>query len=244
MFVDAARNEKGSDAGILIRGPDGVTMKYALRFTFRTTNNEAEYEALIARLAIVKSLGISRIWVQVDSKLVIDQDSQLPIMIELPNEVYVEIREKPAHEENSCLPVLQEPEDWRTHIARYLVKGQLPEDVTEAQKIKYRSFRFHTYSGDLYKKSWDGSLLSCVSKEDILKILDEVHQGWCGSHIEGRSLAVKDYPNRILLAHVGQRCCELCEEVRRVPENGVDTIPTHNPSDPNTKSCTVRHVEN
>ncbi|GAA0150547.1 hypothetical protein LIER_09470 [Lithospermum erythrorhizon] len=111
---------------------------------------------------------------------------------ELINEFYVEIREKPADEENSSLRVLQEPEDWTTAITRYLVKGPLPGDVTEARKIKYRSFRFHMYNGELYKKSWDGLLLSCVSKEDIHKIIAEVHQGWSGSHIGGRSLAVKN----------------------------------------------------
>ncbi|GAA0181610.1 hypothetical protein LIER_30261 [Lithospermum erythrorhizon] len=39
------------------------------------------------------------------------------------------------------------------------------------------------YNDELYKKSWDGPLLSCVSQEDIPKILIEVHQGWYGSHI-------------------------------------------------------------
>ncbi|GAA0158409.1 hypothetical protein LIER_38641 [Lithospermum erythrorhizon] len=34
LFVDAARNEKGSGAGVLIRGPHRVVMEYALRFTF------------------------------------------------------------------------------------------------------------------------------------------------------------------------------------------------------------------
>ncbi|GAA0169924.1 hypothetical protein LIER_24302 [Lithospermum erythrorhizon] len=48
-------------------------MEYALRFTFPTTNNEAEYEALVAGMAIVKSLGIKRIWVKGDSKLMMDQ---------------------------------------------------------------------------------------------------------------------------------------------------------------------------
>ncbi|GAA0143835.1 hypothetical protein LIER_04427 [Lithospermum erythrorhizon] len=181
MFVDGARNEKGSGAGIIIRGPDGITMEYTLRFTLCTTNNEVENEALIAGLAIVKSLGISRIWVKGDSKLVIDQNEEADHLSrlgttyydELTNKIYVEIREKLAHEENSILLVLEEPEDWGNPIARYLVKGQLPGNVTEARKIKYRSFRFHMYNGELYKKSWDGPLLSCVSKEDIPNILVE-----------------------------------------------------------------------
>ncbi|GAA0150761.1 hypothetical protein LIER_09626 [Lithospermum erythrorhizon] len=110
---------------------------------------------------------------------------------ELPKGVCVEIRDKPAYEECLSLPILQEPEDWRTPIARYLTNGQPPESLTEAQKIRNRSFKFYMYDEELYKKSWDWPLLRCVSDEDILKILAEVHQGWCGSHIGGRSLAVK-----------------------------------------------------
>ncbi|GAA0147621.1 hypothetical protein LIER_36551 [Lithospermum erythrorhizon] len=47
------------------------------------------------------------------------------------------------------------------------------------------------YDEELYKKSCDGPLLSCVLQEDIPRILAQVHQGWCGSHIGGRSVAVK-----------------------------------------------------
>ncbi|GAA0146162.1 hypothetical protein LIER_06182 [Lithospermum erythrorhizon] len=73
LFVDGARNEKGSGARILIRSPDNMVMEYALRFTFSTTNNKVEYEAMVAGMDIVKSLGITRIWVKGDSKLIIDQ---------------------------------------------------------------------------------------------------------------------------------------------------------------------------
>ncbi|GAA0139778.1 hypothetical protein LIER_01259 [Lithospermum erythrorhizon] len=72
LYVDGARNEKGSGAGILIRGLDGIAMEYALRFTFPTTNNEAEFEAIVAGLTIASSLGIDRIWVKGDSKLIMD----------------------------------------------------------------------------------------------------------------------------------------------------------------------------
>ncbi|GAA0158497.1 hypothetical protein LIER_15505 [Lithospermum erythrorhizon] len=73
LFVDGARNEKGSGAGILIRGPDNISMEYALRFSFPTTNNEAEYEVMVVGLTIAKSLGIKCTWVKGDSKLIMDQ---------------------------------------------------------------------------------------------------------------------------------------------------------------------------
>nr|GEY25518.1 ribonuclease H-like domain-containing protein [Tanacetum cinerariifolium] len=50
---------------------DGVT--YALRFRFNATNNEAEYEALIAGLQIAGQMGVQNLQANVDSKLVANQ---------------------------------------------------------------------------------------------------------------------------------------------------------------------------
>ncbi|GJW77127.1 reverse transcriptase domain-containing protein, partial [Tanacetum coccineum] len=43
---------------------------YALRFRFNATNNEAEYEALIAGLRIARQMGVQNLQENVDSKLV------------------------------------------------------------------------------------------------------------------------------------------------------------------------------
>ncbi|GAA0164281.1 hypothetical protein LIER_19957 [Lithospermum erythrorhizon] len=73
LHVDGAQNDKGEGAGVLIAGPHGVTMEYALQFEFRATNNEAEYEPMIVGLKLVKSLNITEVLVKGDSKLVIDE---------------------------------------------------------------------------------------------------------------------------------------------------------------------------
>nr|GEU70101.1 reverse transcriptase domain-containing protein [Tanacetum cinerariifolium] len=51
----------------------GIEYTYALRLTFSSTNNEAEYEALLAGLRIACRMNISNIEVKVDSKLVASQ---------------------------------------------------------------------------------------------------------------------------------------------------------------------------
>ncbi|GJV54549.1 reverse transcriptase domain-containing protein [Tanacetum coccineum] len=43
---------------------------YALRFEFTATNNEAEYEALIAGLRIAARMGVRNLEANVDSRLV------------------------------------------------------------------------------------------------------------------------------------------------------------------------------
>ncbi|PNX80925.1 gag-pol polyprotein [Trifolium pratense] len=48
LFVDGASNIKGSGAGVVLEGPDGVMIEQSLRFSFKANNNQAEYEALMA----------------------------------------------------------------------------------------------------------------------------------------------------------------------------------------------------
>ncbi|XP_072094212.1 uncharacterized protein [Arachis hypogaea] len=50
LFVDGASNPQGSGAGILLKGPEGINLEHSLRFSFKASNNQAEYEALIAGL--------------------------------------------------------------------------------------------------------------------------------------------------------------------------------------------------
>ncbi|GJR79066.1 reverse transcriptase domain-containing protein [Tanacetum coccineum] len=53
--------------------PEGTEFTYALRIRFKATNNEAEYEALIAGLRIVEETGVKNLQANVDSKLVANQ---------------------------------------------------------------------------------------------------------------------------------------------------------------------------
>nr|GEX87890.1 reverse transcriptase domain-containing protein [Tanacetum cinerariifolium] len=63
----------GSGAGLILTNPDGIEFTYALRFQFVASNNEAEYEALIAGLRIATQMGVKNIQANVDSKLVANQ---------------------------------------------------------------------------------------------------------------------------------------------------------------------------
>ncbi|GKD07373.1 reverse transcriptase domain-containing protein [Tanacetum coccineum] len=60
-------------AGVILADLEGAEFTYALRFQFEATNNEAEYEALIAGLRIAEKMGVQNLQVNVDSKLVANQ---------------------------------------------------------------------------------------------------------------------------------------------------------------------------
>ena len=59
--------------GIILKSPEGDKFKYAACLQYQTTNNEAEYEALLKWLELAKALGAKSIVVQGDSQLIINQ---------------------------------------------------------------------------------------------------------------------------------------------------------------------------
>ncbi|GJT54918.1 reverse transcriptase domain-containing protein [Tanacetum coccineum] len=70
LFTDGSSCVDGSGAGLILTNPEGMEFTYALRFEFTTTNNEAEYEALIAGLRIAARMGVRNLEANVDSRLV------------------------------------------------------------------------------------------------------------------------------------------------------------------------------
>ncbi|XP_070006418.1 uncharacterized protein [Nicotiana sylvestris] len=72
LFTDGALNMKGSGLGIVLKPPTGGTIRQSIK-TFRLTNNEAEYEVMIASLELAKSLGAEIVEAKCDSLLVVNQ---------------------------------------------------------------------------------------------------------------------------------------------------------------------------
>jgi ribonuclease HI len=73
MYFDGSLMKTGAGAGLLFISPLGVHMRYVIRLHFATSNNVAEYEALITGLRITVELGVRHLDVRGDSQLVIDQ---------------------------------------------------------------------------------------------------------------------------------------------------------------------------
>ncbi|KAI5349432.1 hypothetical protein L3X38_002319 [Prunus dulcis] len=76
LFVDGSSNAQGCGAGLVLVSPDKVALEYALRFNFQASNNEAEYEALLAGLRLAKEMDARQIQIFSDSQLVVHQVNQ------------------------------------------------------------------------------------------------------------------------------------------------------------------------
>ncbi|XP_019701442.1 uncharacterized protein [Elaeis guineensis] len=73
LHVDGSSNTTGSGVGLILTSPDGVVMEYVLQFGFFASNNEAEYEALVTGLRMVKVLSVRYLRVHSDSQLIVGQ---------------------------------------------------------------------------------------------------------------------------------------------------------------------------
>ncbi|KAL0445178.1 UNVERIFIED_CONTAM: hypothetical protein Slati_2240500 [Sesamum latifolium] len=73
IFVDGSSTSLGSGAGIVVEIPQGDILQYAIKFDFTTSNNEAEYEALIAWGKLALAAGAKHLKAHSDSQLVVNQ---------------------------------------------------------------------------------------------------------------------------------------------------------------------------
>ena len=53
VYIDGATNQRGSGIGLVVVSPKGVIIEKSLRLGFSAMNNEAEYKALLTRMAMV-----------------------------------------------------------------------------------------------------------------------------------------------------------------------------------------------
>ncbi|GJY83679.1 reverse transcriptase domain-containing protein [Tanacetum coccineum] len=90
LFTNGSSCVDGCEAGVILTNPEGIEFTYALRFQFKATNNEAEYEALIAGLWIAEKMGVQNLQVNVDSKLVANQVNRTYIAKETDMVKYLE----------------------------------------------------------------------------------------------------------------------------------------------------------
>jgi ribonuclease HI len=73
LYFDRSVMGPGAGAGVILVSPEGGKFQYAVRLHFPTSNNVAEYEALISGLRMAIDIGATRLYVYGDSKLVINK---------------------------------------------------------------------------------------------------------------------------------------------------------------------------
>ena len=73
VYVDGGDNQRRSGIGLVVVSPKKIIIKKSLRLIFSTTNNEAEYKALLVGMAMVQKMGGRTVEVFSNSRLVVSQ---------------------------------------------------------------------------------------------------------------------------------------------------------------------------
>ncbi|XP_059428650.1 uncharacterized protein LOC132162426 [Corylus avellana] len=71
VYVDGSSIKKTGGAGVVMITPGGKELKSSLRLEFKTTNNEAEYEAVIAGLGLAREMEEEFVEVRSDSQVIV-----------------------------------------------------------------------------------------------------------------------------------------------------------------------------
>ena len=92
--------------------------------------------------------------------------------------------------ENLEISTGPEPRDWQFPYIDYVLYDILPDDPKEAAAVKRKAPRFYynAISRTLYRRSYDGILLRCLSRKEAQEALKEAHDGTCGAHQPGPKL--------------------------------------------------------
>ena len=79
---------------------------------------------------------------------------------------------------------------WMDSIVIFLKDDILPKGKIEAVKMQRKASRFWLFEDQkLYKRSFSGPYLLCIHPEVIELLLEELHEGICGSHTGDKSLS-------------------------------------------------------
>ncbi|GJX28809.1 reverse transcriptase domain-containing protein [Tanacetum coccineum] len=231
LFTDGSSCIDGLGAGLILTSPDGAEFTYALRFQFTASNNEAEYEALLAGLRITAQMGVRNVQVSVDSKLVANQVLGTYIakeenMIKYLEKVLVEVlQEKSIQEKEVAAVVEEEGPTWMTPITEYLKDGVLPDDKKEANKLRIKARQYELMDGILYRRSFLRPWLRCVGPLQADYVIREIHEGSCSMHAGPRSVVAKAmrsgyyWPTMHRDARDMILKCKDCQVHRPVPRN-------------------------
>ena len=73
IHTNGSSNRHVGGAGVVIQTPKGDKIECMIQLDFPTTNNEAEYEALVARLDLTKATGAGNVIMHCDSQVITSQ---------------------------------------------------------------------------------------------------------------------------------------------------------------------------
>ncbi|KAI3829028.1 hypothetical protein L1987_03142 [Smallanthus sonchifolius] len=207
LFTDGASNDEICGEGLIPINPEEVELTYALRLDFKSTNNEAEYEALLAGLRMEKEMKITRIEAHVNSMLVANQVNNV---YEVKGETMKQYRAKVKELMGNfkCCKVLHIPRSQNkkvdalsklasvvfSHLVKEIRVEVLAEPSTTEKNVESVEAKDEKTleENQLYRKSYLGPMLKCVDPDEANYVIREMHEGICDMHSGPKTIMAKE----------------------------------------------------
>ncbi|VFQ71851.1 unnamed protein product [Cuscuta campestris] len=227
MSIDGSSGSRSYGAGIVLITLENFRIYYAIRFQFRVSNNEAEYEALINGLRILVKLGVSRVQVYSDSRLVVGQIS---------GEFEVK-EERMKRYRDLTLDMLGRFEYKLEHIPRAhnaeadvlsKLSAESPEYISKLATVEELATPSLNrdemlWDGVLYKRSYNGVLLRCLRAAEAKALIEEIHEGVCAAHQGPYSISRRAIIQGYFWPTMRKDCeeyvrkCPTCQQFQNMP---------------------------
>ncbi|KNA18363.1 hypothetical protein SOVF_071580, partial [Spinacia oleracea] len=119
-------------------------------------------------------------------------------------------------------------EPWFKDIQRYLQNSEYPPHFSSKNQraLRLQPANFVKEGGILYKRSLGGPNLRCVDKHEAQRVMDNIHAGVCGTHMNGKMLALKIIKARYYWTTLERDCyffvkkcptCQKCANQKHIP---------------------------
>ena len=73
MHTDGTSNRQARGASVVLLSPEGDIVECVIRLDFPTTNDEANYEALVASLDLARATRVSNVVIYCNSQVITNQ---------------------------------------------------------------------------------------------------------------------------------------------------------------------------
>ncbi|GKA68631.1 reverse transcriptase domain-containing protein [Tanacetum coccineum] len=177
LYTDEASSLKGVGAGLVLIDLTRIEYTYAIRLNFPSTNNKAEYEALLAGLRIAKKIKKADVLSKLAS--VAFHHLTKDVLVEVLNTKFVDAQE--------ISTVVEEEEDnWMTPIIKCLEEGACPADENEARTLRMKINQYVMEDGVLFKKSYLSPMLRTSTSQWLGGESQQVPHAWSQSKIGKR----------------------------------------------------------
>ncbi|XP_057790458.1 uncharacterized protein LOC131007565 [Salvia miltiorrhiza] len=215
-FVDGSVTKEGCGIGVYIISPGSEVYQFAIKFTYKMSNNEAEYEPMVIAAHILSELRAECVIIRIDSQLLAQQFSGgYHIKEDWMRAYHCKITELKKKFMEFIIEQISREKNTRADL---LARVASVVERTWNDEITLLCDTREMGTSQIFARSFTHPLLKCLFPEVANFALTEIHAGCCGGHTGFRDLIRKTiragfyWPTITNDAREFVRKCEACQK--------------------------------